>query len=138
MECGITHEVESPYLCPKSRISTLLQLNFSFFKVEILLRGQKYGLYGRFYISQNPKIFYWIPPVESAFSEDPNLMRSHLKISLKSSKNLLTIHVEDMKLIVDAMFRNSHLEFFLGSSEDLLSNSFWDLHDISKRFFGDY
>ena len=37
-----------------------------------------------------------------------------------SLKNLLTIHAEDMKLIVDAILRRSHHEFFLRSSEDLL------------------
>ena len=56
-------------------------------------------------------------------TQDPNLMRSHLKNSLKSFENLLTIHAEDMKLIVDAILRRSHHEFFLRSSEDLLSNS---------------
>ena len=56
-------------------------------------------------------------------TQDPNLMRSHLKISLKSLENLRTIHAEDMKLIVDAILRRYHHEFFLRSSEDLLSNS---------------
>ncbi len=41
-------------------------------------------------------------------ARDPNLMRSHLKISLKSFKNLLTILAGDMKLIVDAILRRSH------------------------------
>ena len=65
---------------------------------------------------------------------DPNLMRYHLKISLKSFENLLTIHAEDMKLIVDAILRRSQQEFFLRSSEDLLSNSLWDLKKIFWRF----
>ncbi len=43
-------------------------------------------------------------------------LKSH-EISLK---NLLTIHAEDMKLIVDAILRWSHHEFFLRSLEDLL------------------
>ncbi len=38
----------------------------------------------------------------------PNLMRSHIYIFLKSSENHLTIHAEDMKLIVDALLRRSH------------------------------
>jgi hypothetical protein len=42
-------------------------------------------------------------------SEDPNLMRSHIKIFLKSSKNLLTIHVEDIKLLVHAILNYVHL-----------------------------
>jgi hypothetical protein len=31
-------------------------------------------------------------------TQDPNLMRSHLKIFLKSFKNLLTINAEEMEL----------------------------------------
>ena len=34
--------------------------------------------------------------------QDPNLMRSYIHVFLESSKNLLTIHADDMKLIVDA------------------------------------
>ena len=51
---------------------------------------------------------YWAMCYEVFLTQDPNLMRSHLKISLKSFKNLLTIHAEDMKLIVDAILRRSH------------------------------
>ena len=42
MKWSLTRKVESPYFGPKSRISTWLQLNFSFFK--FLLFRQKYGL----------------------------------------------------------------------------------------------
>jgi hypothetical protein len=56
-------------------------------------------------------------------------MRPHLKISLKSFKNL-TIHVEDMKLIVDEILRKSHHEFFLRSLEDLLQKSSRDLKTL--------
>ncbi len=71
-------------------------------------------------------------------TQDPNLMRSHLKISLKSFKNLLTIHAEDMKLIVDAILRRSHWELFLRSLEYLLSKSFWDLMKTQKDFLKIY
>ena len=59
----------------------------------------------------------------------PNIVRSHLKISLKSFKNLLTFHAEDMKLIVDAILRRSHHEYEISS---------WDLHEISKIFLKIY
>jgi hypothetical protein len=36
-------------------------------------------------------------------TQAPNLMRSHINICPQSSKNLVTIYAEDMKLIVDAM-----------------------------------
>jgi hypothetical protein len=52
-------------------------------------------------------------------------MSSHLKISSNSFK----------KLIVDAILSKFHHEFFLRSLEDLLSNSFKDLHEISKEIF---
>ena len=61
-------------------------------------------------------------------------MRSHLKISLKSFKNLLTIHAEDMKLIVDAILRRLTEDFIRRSSEDLLS-IFDHLTKIFKFFF---
>jgi hypothetical protein len=67
-------------------------------------------------------------------TQDLHLMRSQLKISLKSFKNLLTSHAEDMKLIVDAILRRSHHEFFLRSSFKLFLKSSWDLKKIFWRF----
>ena len=66
---------------------------------------------------------------------DPNLTRYHLKISLKSFENLLTIHAEDMKLIVDAILRRSHHEFFF---EDLRKIFYQILFKIFSRSQKDF
>ena len=51
----------------------------------------------------------------------PGPERHDIEFSLKSFKNLFTFHVEYMKPIVDALFKKSHWELFLRSSEDLVS-----------------
>ena len=50
-------------------------------------------------------------------SHYPNLIRSHIKIFLKSSKNLLTVHDKDMELFVYTILRRSHWELFLRSKD---------------------
>ena len=59
---------------------------------------------------------------------------------LKSSKNLLLIYNKDMELIMGAILRRSHQEFFMIFQKDDLrrsSDHFYhlDLSKISKRFW---
>ena len=44
VEYGIAHEVESPYFCLKSGISTLIQLNFGLLRLKFFFLGSNTDL----------------------------------------------------------------------------------------------